>query len=52
MEGKKTLTFNINFENIGELKKLLQQATDQLEQFENTLKKINQFEVVLKTSKS
>jgi len=41
----------ISFENISELKGLLQKATDQLEQLEKTLIEINQFKVVSKTSK-
>lgn len=53
VEGnQKNSNFNIHFENICELKKLLQQATDQLEQFEKTLEKIKQFKAVFKISKS
>lgn len=47
----KDINVLISFENISELKVLLQKATDQLEQLEKTLIEINQFEVISKTSK-
>ncbi|WP_107923465.1 hypothetical protein [Lysinibacillus parviboronicapiens] len=47
----KDIKVSIDFENIAELRELLQKATDQLEQLEKTLKEINQFKAVIKTLK-
>lgn len=45
------LKASVNIENLEELKGLLQKATDQVEQLKETLKKIEEFKPVSRTSK-
>jgi hypothetical protein len=46
----KDKTVNVEVENINELKRLLQKATDQLEQLEITLSQLESFKVKTKVN--
>ncbi|MEK4085652.1 hypothetical protein [Psychrobacillus sp. FSL K6-1415] len=48
MTRLKDLTVSIEVKNLDDLKELLQKATDQVEQLQETIKKINQSEYQIK----